>query len=84
MKAKRVFAVRDKRLTISDGDTGDVVWSGLLFDTPVTKVAQAADGSSALVVLDAMAMPMGLKQNLVYFDSHGDLLWQSFSASLET
>ena len=69
------FSVLNRELIITDGETGQALWSGRLQGLPVERVEQIDASTDAIVLLDYAAAPSGPSQNLVRVRANGKIAW---------
>ncbi|HVZ87866.1 MAG TPA: hypothetical protein VHG72_12905 [Polyangia bacterium] len=69
------FTVLNRELVITDGETGEPLWSGRLQGLPVEQAQQIDATTEAIVLLDYAAAPSGPSQNLVRVHSNGEIAW---------
>jgi hypothetical protein len=76
-----LYSTHDGELVVTDPDSGQVLWQGLIQAMPISKIAPVPGAADAIVLLDYDKQPPGgfpeYGWNIVRVSPEGRLVWQA-------
>jgi hypothetical protein len=77
MTSTAIFSLLERKVIVTDLDSGEVLWSGKPLGQPVLDVLHPPTATRAIVLLDYLSTTPEERANLVAIDDHGTVIWRA-------